>query len=68
MLCNLSTNYHIIDKIIHISHKNKKLNKMIYDFVSGDKTYKEIFGELLEFSIYRDLGSEVLKSFFSKSA
>ncbi len=67
MLCNLSTNYHIIDGIIHVSGKNKKLNKLIYDFVSGDRSYKEIMGELFEFSIYRDLGTELLKSLFSKS-
>lgn len=67
MLCNLSTNYHMIDGIIHISQRNEKMYNLIYDFVSGDKSYKEIFGELLEFSIYRDLGTELLKSLFSKS-
>ena len=66
-LCNISTNYHIIDGIIHISQRNEKLYKLIYDFVSGEKSYKEIVAELLEFSIYRDLASELLKSFFSKS-
>ena len=48
MLSNFITNYHLMDAIMRLSRKNKKLYDIMYNSVSGDKSYREIFKDLFD--------------------
>jgi len=66
MLCNFCTNHNLFNSLIKISRTNKRLYEVIYNSISGEKSYREIVRESFDFGLCRDLISELCYSFSSR--
>ena len=66
ILCNFITNHHLIDTIMRRSRNNKKLYDIMYNSVSGDKSYKEIMSNLLDFRLCIDITTGLGKDIISR--
>jgi flavin-dependent dehydrogenase len=63
----LSSKYGFLDSILTSAEKEPLLKKALFNIVSGQETYKNIWTETKSLKLFLNLGFRVLKDKFSKS-
>jgi flavin-dependent dehydrogenase len=66
-LSNKSSKYGFLDSVLVSAEKEPTLKKALFNIVSGQQTYKNIWAETKSFKLFIKLGFRVLKDKLSKS-
>ncbi|MGB6867434.1 MAG: hypothetical protein WBE11_17260, partial [Candidatus Aminicenantaceae bacterium] len=66
-LSNKSSKYGFLDSVLASAENEPTLKKALFNIVSGQQTYKNIWAETKSLKLFIKLGSRALKDKLSKS-